>query len=227
MLDITPYMVIKNEEFWIGYILRELCKVFPRVIVIDTLSTDNTPVIARSFPQVAFFEYDMKQSDSICPARQMGLDMIKTEWSFLVDGDEYYEEEQLLNLKNLPLGEGRKMGFTTVFALDFVDGQFYIRGQMSANRIFKTKETRWSNHKHPWETVDLWDRKETHFYTSVHGWHMRQLSRSSKDHDTYFRLHKLDFWEKTRWDLLKRNPFAPIEHWKNPYLEALKDVVVA
>ena len=227
MVDITPYMVIKNEEYFLGYILRELCKVFPRVIVIDTMSTDNTPTIAKSFPQVAFFQYDMKKSDSICPARQWGLDMIETEWSFLVDGDEYYEEAELLKFKQLVIEDGKKMGFTAVFALDFAGDQFYIRGQMSANRIFKTKETRWSDHKHPWETVDSWGEKETHFYTQVRGWHMRQLSRSSRDHDTYFRIHKLNFWEKTRWDLLERNPFAPIEGWKNPYLEALKDVVTA
>ena len=40
--DITPCLMIKNEDYWIKYVLRDILKVFGRAIVLDTGSTDST-----------------------------------------------------------------------------------------------------------------------------------------------------------------------------------------
>lgn len=51
---VTPVVLTKNEEANVGRTLASLAA-FPRVVVVDSASTDRTGAIARGFPNVSWF----------------------------------------------------------------------------------------------------------------------------------------------------------------------------
>ena len=57
MIEASVYMITKNEERYLEATLACL-KDFAEVVVVDCGSTDRTPEIAKSFPNVRFFHHD-------------------------------------------------------------------------------------------------------------------------------------------------------------------------
>jgi cellulose synthase/poly-beta-1,6-N-acetylglucosamine synthase-like glycosyltransferase len=99
--DITPGLHVKNEEYWIHYVLRDVLKVFGKAFMIDTGSTDKTVRIAKETANVIgaelfLFEFNFENNPAKignCP--NLLRDLIPTEWMFLVDGDEIWRENIL------------------------------------------------------------------------------------------------------------------------------------
>jgi glycosyltransferase involved in cell wall biosynthesis len=63
---------------------------FDEVVVVDCGSTDKTPKIAQSFPNVKFFHHDWKD---FARQKQWALDQCTHEWVDNVDADEHVTPE--------------------------------------------------------------------------------------------------------------------------------------
>ena len=192
--------MIKNEENFIGAILRELVAVFPRVVVYDTDSTDNTLAIIKTFSNVELIERPMDDLYEIGELKteifeRAGYPVLK------VDGDEYYPREVLQYLVEMEDPKDKAMGFTLLRTVGVREnGKLYIRGEKNTDAIFLEK-TVWNNH-YPFEANSLWNFKDKYFYigdtiekVGCSGLHIHHLKRSSKDNETPFRMDKKDWYK--------------------------------
>lgn len=99
---ITPIVIVKNEDIWIETILLTLCKIFPKVIVIDNGSGDLTIPILQKLKSnglkiILILYYDRFKNDGLI--KNLVIDrLIDTKWWYLVDGDELQFEESCKKL---------------------------------------------------------------------------------------------------------------------------------
>jgi glycosyltransferase involved in cell wall biosynthesis len=83
LTTITPFVLTLDEEPNIGRALEGLAWA-PRVLVVDSGSTDRTREIARSFANV---EVRNRPFDSFADQSNHALDAIETEWVLALDAD--------------------------------------------------------------------------------------------------------------------------------------------
>ena len=80
---ITPLILTFNEEANIGRVLERL-KWAPRVVILDSFSTDRTLDIVQSFPNV---DVHQRAFDSFAGQCNYGLSLVETEWVLSMDAD--------------------------------------------------------------------------------------------------------------------------------------------
>lgn len=98
MLDqITPVLLTRDEEANIARTLGQLTWA-AEVIVVDSLSTDRTVEIARSFPNVRVLS---RAIDSIAGQSNHGIAAASTPWILLLDADYFVTPELLDELRAL------------------------------------------------------------------------------------------------------------------------------
>jgi glycosyltransferase involved in cell wall biosynthesis len=232
-MDITPAIHLKNEEYWVFYVLRDLLKVFGHVIMIDTGSTDNTIGIAHDIARdtggfLQLIREDMG-NDALrignCPNRLR--EMVEADWMLLVDGDEIWQEDQLRALAGTPAPEGMLVGMCNGRNLMQRDDVLYEREGFSADRLF-ARDVRWNARlDYPFQSHGL-EKKcaearvfHTNFELSYF-WHVRHLPRSSKDAETYYRTKKKDFFPSPgRMEPLQEGWLVMDPRHLNPVLEAM------
>jgi len=84
LLDqITPLILTRDEEANIGRTLAQLTWASD-VVIVDSLSTDRTLEIARSFPNVRVFQREL---DTLAQQTTYGLQQVRTPWVLLLDAD--------------------------------------------------------------------------------------------------------------------------------------------
>ena len=208
--EVTPGLHIRNEEYWIHYVLRDILKVFGRAIVIDTGSTDKTVDIVKK----TFDMYGL-ENECLLVEENMGTDairigqcstrlrsMISTPWMLLVDGDEIWREEQLVAMLD---------GLTDItpdkYQVGMLNGRnviehesrFVERDGFSADRLFNS-EVRWDKRSdYPFQSHALEDRSKAGKVAYFDGakvffWHMRHIVRSHMEEVAYFRQEKRDYF---------------------------------
>jgi glycosyltransferase involved in cell wall biosynthesis len=205
MIDVTPALHLKNEEYWIGYVLRDLFRVFGHVIMLDTGSTDRTIEIALDVAKSVGGELTLLQEDMGDDADRIGRcstrlrEMVTTHWMLLVDGDEIWTEPCLRALlENLP-SDDKHVGMVTGRNIAFHDGKLMLRDLWSADRLF-APGIRWDkNTSYPFQSYGLSSELSDGlvYYVPdqrVFFWHTRHVARSSKDNETFFRVHKQGYF---------------------------------
>lgn len=203
--DVTAAIFCKNEEFWIHYVLKNLLKVVGHVILLDTGSTDSTIEVAdRTCKQVGgdltVYQKDYgNSSHKIGNAPNILRCLVKTHWMLLVGGDEIWPEASLLAMLESDLPTNTEVGMLIGRNVIQVEGVLTQGNQFSADRVFNPN-VRWQDTKYPFESHDLEGRIKAQRVTYLNGhevfyWHVRDLSRSSRDADAYYRLRKVNYFE--------------------------------
>jgi len=95
LTQVTPLILTFNEAPNIGRVLERLAWA-PRIVVVDSFSTDETETICRRIPQVDFVQ---RKFDDHTNQWNFGLDQIKTEWVLTLDADYVLSEEFIAELK--------------------------------------------------------------------------------------------------------------------------------
>lgn len=220
--------MVKNEEYWIYYVLRDLFKIFPKVLVLDTGSTDNTLDIIKSFNstgKLLLIESDYGTDDlKIGNGRNVLREECPTHWMFLVDGDEIWLEDQLIKLVNYEFPKV-DVGMILTKECEDVDGQLKLRSNDLSNRdrIF-SPEVFWNALSYPFEGYDLVgqfiDKGRGHYIPDIFAYHVRHSNRSSKNSDAFFRQRKYDYYPyKGPWENLPEDWLGEINpEIRNPYV---------
>lgn len=108
--DITALVITRNEAANIARCLEQLAWL-PRVLVMDSFSTDETVAMARTFPNVTVVQREFDSFASQCNA---GLRLIESEWVLSLDcdyivGDRFADEARSLVVAGT--SDGFKAGF--------------------------------------------------------------------------------------------------------------------
>lgn len=205
---VTPCIQCANESFWVHYVLRDLLKVFPKVLVLDTGSEDNTVEIikatAADYPncQLTLMEEQYnKDSVRIGNGRNVMREACSTHFMFIVDGDEIWREDKLHNLLNQEVQDGIDVVMVAGWNVEDVGGKLMLRTHDLANRdgLF-SPNIHWHRTDYPFESYGLHDvylpaGKVQYFPArECFAWHMRHTLRSPKNWETYFRKDKLNYY---------------------------------
>lgn len=100
MIKITAHTIVKNEDQWIWYALNSVLPYVEQILVFDTGSTDKTVEIIRSInsPKIIFEQKTLTDVRALVSYRQKQIDNTKTDWFFILDGDEIWPQKQLKKL---------------------------------------------------------------------------------------------------------------------------------
>lgn len=109
--ELTAIILTYNEEANIGRTLDRLRWV-PRILVLDSFSTDRTLEIVRQFENVQVVQ---KYFDSFAGQCNFALTLVETQWVLSIDADYVLSDElvsELLELRDDPLVAGYQVSFS-------------------------------------------------------------------------------------------------------------------
>lgn len=108
--SLTAVVLTKDEEKNIGRCLEALRWV-PRVLVVDSFSSDGTADVARSFPNV---EVTQRHFDSFAGQCNHALQLVDTEWVLSLDADYVVTDALRREITELPASDaaGHRVPFT-------------------------------------------------------------------------------------------------------------------
>lgn len=204
--QLTPALMVRNEEFWIYYVLRDLLQIFPNVVMLDTGSTDRTVGIARGIARISPGKLTLVEKNFGDNANLIGNTRndlragIQTKWMFLVDGDEIWTRPQLDKLLEAEIPDDKQVVMAGSHNLEDVGGTLQLRADDIAHKdILFVRDIEWTRTDYPFEGYGLSNTlspDRVHYLPAgeVFCWHMRHTRRSSKDSETYFRAEKLSFY---------------------------------
>lgn len=101
--DITVTIIAKNSAATLRECLQALGG-FSEVVLLDTGSTDETMVIARSFPNVTLYEHPFA---GFGPMKNLAISKASNDWILSIDSDEVLEPGLAHEILNLDLDPNR------------------------------------------------------------------------------------------------------------------------
>ena len=95
MSNITAHMVVKNEDQWVWFAIQSILPHVSTLLVTDTGSTDHTLEIIKniSSSKIILLQVNTNNPQQITDIRQTQLNLTKTDWFWLIDGDEIYPDK--------------------------------------------------------------------------------------------------------------------------------------
>src|SRR5258708_27072684 len=97
---ISAQVLIKNEENFIWYSVISVIDYIDEILIWDTGSTDSTKEIIKEiikkYPRkIKYKEIGEVDKNKYSSVRQQMLDETKSDWVFILDGDEIYFESSI------------------------------------------------------------------------------------------------------------------------------------
>ena len=92
--QVTVHMIVKNEDQWVWYALQSVLPYADQILVTDTGSSDRTVELIKSLasPKIQFSQVKVGSAADMTAARSQQLNATKTDWLWIVDGDEIYTD---------------------------------------------------------------------------------------------------------------------------------------
>ncbi len=91
---VTVHMIIKNEDQWVWYALQSVLPYADQILITDTGSTDKSKEILHTLAstKIKLREIITHTAAEMTIERSRQIQETKTDWIWLVDGDEVYPE---------------------------------------------------------------------------------------------------------------------------------------
>lgn len=198
-MKIIPTVMVRNEALYIQQVLRPLATLCEHVLVGDTGSSDDTPDIVRSYPNVELVFYGVQNPAGL---RNVRADLGQraaaygAEWQFLCDGDELYSVATLRHILAEGLPAAKRTGFTTMLTLDDEpDGRLFELGDQFSRQCWMPAPETWTG-DYPFEIPHSFTEPVGFHYFSLpegcryHAVHLHRLRRSPLDSEVYLRTRK-------------------------------------
>ena len=92
---LTVHMVVRNEDQWVWFALQSVLPYADQILVSDTGSTDHTVDCIRAIasPKIQFEQTNITNANGVTAVRQKQINLTRTDWIWIVDGDEVYPEK--------------------------------------------------------------------------------------------------------------------------------------
>lgn len=131
--DITVQMVVKNEDRFIWYAISSVINYVSQIIIYDTGSTDKTIKIIKSIKseKIVFCQEHINKPQDIQTVRDQQLKRTKTNWIWIVDGDEVYSQNLIAEIKRILTKNGKTLSGIVVGRYDLL-GDIYHHQDNSA-----------------------------------------------------------------------------------------------
>jgi hypothetical protein len=224
---------MKNEVYWVHYVLRDLLAAFDRVVLLDTGSTDGTQEVARATEKLVYRgRLDLIQVDFGDDPFQIGnspnilRDEVKTWWMLLLAGDEILPAAQIKKLAEQELSAHKyKVGMITGHNVAPLNGGLAVRDAFCADKFFDPT-IQWVATEYPFEGYNqhlIAAEGQIHYLDATY-WHVRNCIRSPYDEQTYFRHTKADYFPfEGEYTPLPKDWIGEVTEFLNPYLEHTSD----
>lgn len=97
---ITAHCLIRNEERWIWYAIQSVIDYVDQILIFDTGSTDRTVDVIKTIKstKITFEEKGVVDKKKFTYLRQEMLDRTSTSWFMMLDGDEIWPREAIVEL---------------------------------------------------------------------------------------------------------------------------------
>lgn len=224
-ITVTGWLMIRNEEYWIGHNLLPALQVLDHVIVADTGSADDTLEIVREVAapfadKFTLLTYQPLSHD--LNGQKPRNDMAKTtttEWGLLIDGDEWYPPEYLEQIKATDMPAGVNLGYVPLHVVRWDDmmHKFRFAEEWSGQVLYRVAGLRWIG-PYPDEGPNYnFDGSKSYYLPgNASGRHVldfHHLTRSRLDAQTPHRMGKRGL---TPMRETIEMPFD-LRRWPNPY----------
>ncbi len=95
---ITVHCLVCNEERWIWFAIMSVIDYVDEILIWDNGSTDKTLAIVRSIdnPKIKIKELGVIDASTFTEVRNQMLKEVKTDWMMILDGDEIWTDEALI-----------------------------------------------------------------------------------------------------------------------------------
>lgn len=235
--NVTPCIQCKNEEYFIHYVVRDLFKIFPHVLILDTGSEDATKRIILDTLNGTDCRLQLIEENygddkhKIGRGRNTLRQTCPTHWMWIIDADEIWSEQNIRNVLNTEVNDNIDVVMVAGWNVQDVNGQLMLRTHDLANRDgLLSPNVHWHKTDYPFESYGLHDtylpQGKVQYFDArkCFGWHMRHTLRSSRNWETYFRQEKIGYYPYGQKD---GQTFEPMpEGWlgeidprfPNPYL---------
>jgi glycosyltransferase involved in cell wall biosynthesis len=216
--SVWAHSLVKNEERWIWFSLQSILNFADKILVWDTGSTDKTVKIIKSIKskKIKFKRIGNVSKPKYGKVRQRMLKQTKSDWVFILDGDEIWPNQSLIKLKKEINAAQKNIQSFCVRPLNFVGDINYIHPEtfldqtphapkglkgFFSTRVFKRNikglhiagpygKEGFYNHKN----ITLReDKAHVKYLKDVYYWHMSYLPRSNsrkKDKQVMMRKKK-------------------------------------
>ena len=224
--DLVPVILVMNEEFWLPYCLLSVQGRFDRYVIYDIGSLDKTWEVISSFVEAekSNAEIFYRRLPFVDPSiqgifRNSMIAEARSEWYFILDGDEVYNPESLdalsdemVNMKRQYEENGKTYGI--VRRVEVMTDMKTAYGQnldLKHHRVYH-RDMIWTG-PHPGE-VPLVEQKKSNehwFSKDIICYHFHNCRRSHFDEDVPKRIERrkkatYHRGEATPIDILKRVP---------------------
>ena len=204
-MNITGHCIVKNEDQFIKFTIGSALPFLDRLIIYDTGSADKTVSIIESIksPKILFAQKGPQSPTGITVLRNEMIAQTKTDWFFLLDGDEVWNNNQLENYLKFTLSQPKNILATFLRTRNCVGDIYHYRGESSGRykiagmkghlniRAYR-KTLEWTGEYPLEKCVDTTDKNSLAFFDGYY-WHMSHLKRSSsKIPVPGFRRHVFD-----------------------------------
>lgn len=142
---VTVHTLVKNEENFIWYSILSVIEHVDNILVWDTGSTDKTIEIVRElikiYPNKIFFkELGNVNEREYSVLRQQMLDETKSDWIFILDGDEIWWEDSIKSVIGFIRKNGQNYESIVVPTINLVGDIFHRQEELAGQyKIGKKK----------------------------------------------------------------------------------------
>ncbi len=105
-MKIWSHILVQNEERYLWYAVNSVAQYMDKIMIWDTGSSDNTIAIIteleKKYPkQIEFKEVGEVSIHEFATMRQRMLDETKSDWIFILDGDEVWWDDSIKELVDI------------------------------------------------------------------------------------------------------------------------------
>lgn len=133
MYNVSVLMIARDSESTIERAVASVYLLFPQIVVVDTGSIDETPIIAARFAAEIHF---VKWENDFSKVRNYGLQFVRYPWVLVLDTDEELDYNSFE--RNAHLLELDKVGGIRVKIINHVDrGDTHTKTHHTYTRLFR------------------------------------------------------------------------------------------
>ncbi len=141
---ITAHTLIKNEENFIWYSICSIAKYVDQIFIWDTGSTDNTNEIVRELikkykNKIHYRQIGEVDATKYSSVRQQMLEETKTDWIFILDGDEVWWDESIKKVVEKINNKSKEIESVVVPTVNLIGDMFHYQEEKGGRYKFGNK----------------------------------------------------------------------------------------